>query len=161
MSEYDRFAEVYDTWTEASPAAQASAPFYVDTYLKASGVVVELGVGNGRIALEAARHGQTMIGVDVSAEMLSRCRTRAEAEGLSDRLRLLKADFRDFELDEPASLIALPYHSIGHLTTEDAKADAVRHVFSQLALGGRFIFDDFHYRPELADRFRQVELKGE
>lgn len=161
MLEYDRFAEIYEAWTEASTAARNSALFYVDVYLQTPGVVVELGVGTGRIALEAARRGRQMIGVDASAEMLSRCRARAEAAGLSDRLRLLEADFRDFELEHPPALIALPYHSIGHLTTEGEKVDAVRHVFEQLAPGGCFIFDDFHYRPELAERFRQVELKGE
>ncbi len=161
MLEYDRFAEIYEAWTEASAASRNSACFYVDVYLQTSGIVVELGVGTGRIALEAARRGREMIGVDANAEMLSRCRARAEAEGLSDRLRLLEADFRDFELEHPASLIALPYHSIGHLTSADEKAKAVRYVYDQLAPGGRFIFDDFHYRPELAERFRQVELKGE
>ncbi len=161
MLEYDRFAEIYEAWTEVSTAARESALFYVEAYLQTSGVVVELGVGTGRIALEAARRGREMIGVDANAEMLGRCRARAEAAGLSDRLRLHVADFRDFELEHPASLIALPYHSIGHLTTEDEKAEAVRHVFGQLAPGGRFIFDDFHYRPELAEQFRQVELKGE
>ncbi len=161
MIEYDRFAEIYEAWTDASKAARNSACFYVDVYLQTSGVVVELGVGTGRIALEAAQRGREMIGVDANAEMLSRCRARAEAAGVSDRLRLVEADFRDFELEHPASLIALPYHSIGHLTSEDEKAKAVRHVYDQLAPGGRFIFDDFHYRPELADRFRQVELKGE
>ena len=161
MPEYDRFSEIYEAWTEASSAARDSARFYVDLYLQTSGVVVELGVGTGRIALEAARRGREMIGVDANAEMLTRCRARAEAEGLSERIRLLEADFRSFELGHPASLIALPYHSIGHLTTVEEKADAVRHVFDQLAPGGRFIFDDFHYRPELAEQFRQVELKGE
>ncbi len=159
--EYDRFAEVYEAWTGTSTAASNSALFYVDAYLQTTGVAVELGVGTGRIALEAARRGRNMIGVDASAEMLSRCRVRAEAAGLSQRLRLLEADFRDFELDHPAALIALPYHSIGHLTTADEKAAAVGHVFDQLAPGGRFIFDDFHYRPELAEQFRRVELKAE
>ncbi len=161
MLEYDRFAEIYEAWTEASTAARNSAGFYVDVYLQTPGVVVELGVGTGRIALEAARRGREMIGVDASAEMLKRCRARAEAASVSDRLRLLEADFRSFELEHPASLIALPYHSIGHLTAEEEKTKAVRHVYDQLAPGGRFIFDDFNYRPELAERFRQVELKGE
>lgn len=161
MPEYDQFAQVYEAWTEASAAARQSAPFYVDLYLRTPGVVVELGVGNGRIALEAARRGREIVGVDASREMLSRCRARAEAAGLSDKIRLLEADFRNFELEHPAALITLPYHSIGHLTRRDDKADTVRRVYDQLAPGGRFIFDDFHYRPELADRFRQVELKGE
>jgi hypothetical protein len=78
-----------------------------------------------------------------------------------DRLTLLQGDFRSFVLPEPAALIALPYHSIGHLTSLDAKRDAVRHIHAQLRPGGRFIFDDFLMTPERLDQMRRVQLRAE
>ena len=53
-SEYDAFSEIYAVWTSTAPSAQQNLGFYVDAYLRAEGPVVELGVGDGRIAVEAA-----------------------------------------------------------------------------------------------------------
>ncbi len=159
-AQYDCFAEVYDVWTETAAAARSNRQFYVDAYLAAGGPVVELGVGDGRIAVEAAARGCRVIGVDVSPVMLRRCRQRAEEAGVGNRIELLEADFRTFHIDEAAALVTLPYHSIGHLTSLPAKEQVARHVFSQLRPGGRFIFDDFLMTPDAAARMRQVQLRA-
>ncbi|MBP6715988.1 MAG: methyltransferase domain-containing protein [Acidobacteria bacterium] len=160
-SEYERFADIYAVWTATAASAQANRDFYVDAYVAADGPVVELGVGDGRIAVEAAVRGRTMIGVDLSPAMLRLCRDRAARAGVSDRVSLIEADFRSFTLPEPAALIALPYHSLGHLQSLEAKRDAVRHIHTQLRPGGRFIFDDFVMTPEQIDRMRRVQLRAQ
>lgn len=159
--EYDRFAEIYDVWTETASSTSANLAFYLDAYAHAAGPVVELGVGDGRIALEAARQGRTITGVDLSAVMLARCRERAERNGVSAQVSLIEADFRTFVLPAPAALITLPYHSLGHLTSLDAKREAVRHIHTQLAPGGIFIFDDFRMTPARLAYMRQVQLRAE
>lgn len=159
-SEYDAFADIYAVWTRTAGSASANLPFYVDAYLEAGGPVVELGVGDGRIAVEAAGRGRAVIGVDASAAMLDRCRRRAEDAGVLERLTLQQADFRTFNLDEPAGLVALPYHSIGHLVALDAKRQTMRHIFSRLRPGGRFIFDDFLMTPTLIAQMREVQLRA-
>ena len=78
-----------------------------------------------------------------------------------DRLTLMHADFRSFTLETPAALIALPYHSIGHLLTLDDKRDALAQVFSQLRPGGRFVFDDFLVTPDLIEQMRRTQLRAE
>lgn len=161
MPEYDRFADIYDVWTTTAASAQANLKFYLDAYRAADGVIVELGVGDGRIAIEAATQGRTIVGVDLSAVMLARCRERAERAGVQGRLALVQADFRSFRLDEPAALIALPYHSLGHLPALDDKRAALGHIFSQLRPGGRFVFDDFRMTPALLAQMRQVQLRAE
>jgi SAM-dependent methyltransferase len=158
--EYDRFADIYDVWTETAASTQANLRFYVDAYLAAQGPVVELGVGDGRIAVHAATRGCSVIGVDASSAMLDLCRARATRAGVTDRVDLRQADFRDFTLTEPADLIALPYHSIGHLTTLDDKRRALHQVFTQLRPGGRFIFDDFLMTPALITHMRQMQLRA-
>lgn len=160
-NEYDRFAEIYQVWTDTAASTPANLPFYVDAYVNEPGPVVELGVGDGRIAVAAALRGQSVIGVDLSVPMLDRCRQRAERAGVLDRLTLVHADFRDFQLAEPASLIALPYHSLGHLVALADKRRAIAQVFSQLRPGGRFVFDDFLMTPSLAAHMRQVQLRAE
>ena len=160
-AEYDRFADIYAVWTETAASSRANLAFYVDAYLAVDGLVVELGVGDGRIAVQAAAQGRDIIGVDLSSVMLARCRRRAEEAGVLDRLTLVHADFRDFQLEGPASLIALPYHSLGHLLTLGEKRQALAHVYSQLRPGGLFIFDDFLMTPALMDHMRRVQLRAE
>ncbi len=158
--EYDRFAEIYGVWTDTASSTQANLPFYVDAYLAADGPVVELGVGNGRIAVAAATRGCRVIGVDASTAMLDLCAARAADARVADRLDLRHADFRDFTLSEPAELIALPYHSIGHLTSLEEKRCALLQVLTQLRPGGRFVFDDFLMTPASMGHMRQVQLRA-
>lgn len=159
-AEYDRFSDIYGVWTDTAASAPGTLAFYVDAYLAAEGSVVELGVGDGRIAVEAATRGRAIIGVDVSSAMLERCRRRATAAGVLGRLTLLQADFRSFELEASAGLIALPYHSLGHLLTLDDKRSALTHIYHQLRPGGHFIFDDFLMTPALMDHMRRVQLRA-
>lgn len=160
-SEYDSFADIYAAWTGTAASARANLPFYVDEYLGAGGAVVELGVGDGRIAVAAAARGCTVTGVDLSSAMLDICRRRAAAAGVLGRLTLINADFRRVELSAPADLIALPYHSLGHATTLEDKRRTLAHVFSLLRPGGRFVFDDFLMTADLVAHMRGVQLRAE
>jgi SAM-dependent methyltransferase len=159
--DYERFADIYGVWTATAGSTRANKAFYVEAYAAAAGPVVELGVGDGRIVVDAAARGKAIIGVDRSPAMLQLCRERAERAGVLDRLTLLEADFRTFALTEPAGLIALPYHSLGHLTTLADKRDALRNIHAQLRPGGRFVFDDFFMTPARLDQMRRVQLRAE
>lgn len=160
-AEYDAFADIYSVWTDTAASTRANLAFYVDAYVGAAGPVVELGVGDGRIAVTAAARGRDIVGVDLSASMLELCRQRAAQAGVADRVRLIQADFRGFRLDEPAALIALPYHSIGHVLSVHEKRHVLDQVFRQLRPGGQFIFDDFLATPDLIAHMRRVQLRAE
>jgi SAM-dependent methyltransferase len=147
---YDAFADIYGVWTATAPTAQRNLPFYVEACVETPGPVVELGVGDGRIAVEVARRGKAITGVDSSAEMLKRCRARAEAAGVAHLLTLIQADFRDFTLPEPAALITIPFHTIGHLLTLEDKRAGLSHIFEELAPGGQLMFDHFVFNAEVA-----------
>ncbi len=159
-AEYDTFADIYEAWTASAPVTTRNLPFYVELYRGTPGLAVELGVGNGRIAIEAAKAGKPVTGVDSSAEMLRLCRARAQAAGVLDRLTLLQADMRDFTLPQPAELITIPFHTIGHLVTMDDKRAGLRRIYSQLAPGGRLVFDHFVFNPEAA-RHGGITLRDE
>ena len=74
MGLYDRIAAIYDPW---SRSVTEDVAFYVDHALAAGGPVVELAVGTGRIAIQIARAGVTVIGVDSSPGMLAVARSAA------------------------------------------------------------------------------------
>lgn len=147
---YDDFADIYDVWCESAPITRRNHAFYLRRLLACPGPVVELGVGNGRICIEVARRDKAIVGIDSSTAILDLCRQRSEAAGVAGLLRLVQADFREFVLPEPAELIVLPFHSLGHLLTDDDKLRALRTVRSQLVPGGRFIFDHFIFDPDFA-----------
>jgi len=161
VSDYDSFADIYAVWTETAASTPANLAFYLDRYARTDGPIVELGVGDGRIVVPAASAGRNVTGVDLSPRMLDLCRDRARHAGVLDRLTLIQADFRTFVLAEPAALITLPYHSLGHLQTLDDKRDACRHVWSQLRPGGQFIVDDFFMTSALIAQMRRVQLRAE
>lgn len=159
--EYDRFAGVFGVWAATAGSTAANRTFYLDAYAAAGeGPVVEMGVGDGRLILEAARAGRSMHGVEGSEAMLAVCRERAEKAGLLDRITLIHADFTTFALPEPATLITMPYHTMPHLLEPATKLAALRQIHRQLRPGGQFLYDDFVIRPEAIDRMRQVQLRA-
>ena len=161
ITEYDVFADIYTIWANTAPAAAHNLPFYVEICRETAGLVAELGVGDGRIAVEVAKMGKLIIGVDSSTEMLHRCLARAQAAGVLNLLTLIHADFRDFSLPRPADLITIPYHTIGHLVTMGDKRAGLRRIFSQLAPGGRLVFDHFVFDPDAAARSSAATLRAE
>jgi len=145
MNEYDSLAKVYDIWSTGDPAYFPSHDFYVDICLRLNtdAYIVELGIGTGRIAIDVAKGGRSILGVDVSPAMLELCRKKAKIANVSDRVRLIQDDIKLFKLQKKANLIILPFRSIGHLLTLDEKKSAFTQIFHNLSPGGEFVFD--HY----------------
>ncbi len=113
MSAYQPFAPLYDRW---SAHITEDVPFYVELAGETEGLLVELAVGNGRVAIPVARAtGRTLVGIDLEPAMLAQARERVEAAGVE--LDLREGDMRDLELDEPAGLIYVPFRSLLHLPT--------------------------------------------
>lgn len=54
--------------------------------------VIDLGCGDGRIVIAAAREGATGLGVDIDAELIRKARENAREAGVSDKVMFLKQD---------------------------------------------------------------------
>src|SRR5262247_2020093 len=113
MSWDEAFASHYDDW---SAHMTADVAFYISLALQADGPLVELAIGNGRVAIPIAQAtGRRVIGIDSSPAMLAQARQRAAEAGVDIELR--EGDLREFALDEPAGLIYCPFRSLLHLPT--------------------------------------------
>jgi SAM-dependent methyltransferase len=146
MSSYDAFALIYDEW---SAHMTDDVPFYVELAREAEGPLVELAVGNGRVAIPVAREtGRAVIGIDSSPAMLALARERASAAGVV--LDLREGDLRELELDEPAGLVYCPFRSLLHLPTWGDKRTVFERVAASLAPGGRFAWNAFVFDPHVA-----------
>jgi SAM-dependent methyltransferase len=152
VSDYDAFARVYDDW---SSHMTEDVDFYVSLAAEAKGPVVELAVGNGRVAVPiVARTGRRVIGIDVSAAMLEGARARAAAAGVEVDLRL--GDMRELALGEATDLVICPFRSLLHLPTRDDRRRVFRRVSAVLVRGGRFAWNAFVFDTGIA-----AEIGGE
>jgi len=148
VSVYDPFAAVYDDW---SAHMTEDVPFYVQLARETDGPLVELAVGNGRVAIPVAREtGRPVLGIDASAAMLEQARERADAAGVE--LELRQGDMRDLELDEHAGLIYVPGRSLLHLPTWADRRRVFERVYASLRPGGRFAWNAFVFDPRIATR---------
>jgi SAM-dependent methyltransferase len=146
VSEYDAWAPVYDAWATDMTEDVAH---YVSLAREADGPIVELMVGSGRVAIEVVREtGKPVLGIDSSHAMLEIARERSA--GLPLELRL--GDVREFELEESAALIYVPFRSLLHLHGWQEKRDVFQRVARSLRPGGRFAFNAFVFSHTIAAR---------
>jgi ubiquinone/menaquinone biosynthesis C-methylase UbiE len=146
MSAYDAFAPIYD---RLAAGMIEDVDFYVALAEEATGPVVELAVGTGRIAIPIAeRTGRRVIGIDVSTAMLDVARSRAVEAGVE--LDLRHGNMLDFTLDERTDLIICPARSMLHLRDHDERATAMRCTRDVLVPGGRFAWNAFAFDPKVA-----------
>jgi SAM-dependent methyltransferase len=145
----EEFSQRYDEW---SANMTADIPFYVGLARQAVGPLVELAVGNGRVAVPVAlATGRTVIGIDTSPSMLAQARTRAAEAGVE--LDLREGDMRDIVLVEPAGLIYCPFRALLHLPTWADRRRTFERVAASLRPGGRFAWNAFAFDHQIAIRF--------
>jgi len=142
----ERFSERYDEW---AAHMTADVPFYVELARDSEGPIVELAVGNGRVAVPVAQAtGRRVIGLDTSPTMLEQARANADAAGADLDLRL--ADMRALELAEPAGFVYCPFRALLHLPTWADRRRVFERVAASLRPGGRFAWNAFAFDHHVA-----------
>ncbi len=90
---------------------EPSAPEVVEAMLRLAGVgrddvVYDLGCGDGRIVIAAAKRGARAVGVDIDPQRIREARANARSAGVEDRVELRVGDL--FETDvRPATVVML------------------------------------------------------
>jgi SAM-dependent methyltransferase len=148
MSWDEAFADRYDEW---SAGMTEDVAFYVGLAREADGPLVELAVGNGRVAVPVAQAtGRVVIGIDSSPAMLEQARRGAREARVE--LDLHEGDMRDLALDEPAALIYCPARALLHLPTWADRRRTFERVAASLRPGGRFAWNAFAFDHAVAGR---------
>ena len=146
MSWPEAFALRYEDW---SAQMTEDVPFYVELAREADGLLVELAVGTGRVAIPVAREtGRRVVGIDSSPSMLEQARAGAAEAGVELDLRL--GDMRDLELEEAAALIYCPFRALLHLPTWADRRRTFERVAASLRPDGRFAWNAFAFDHEIA-----------
>jgi demethylmenaquinone methyltransferase/2-methoxy-6-polyprenyl-1,4-benzoquinol methylase len=102
--------------------------------------VLYVGVGRGEEALEAARRGADVTGLDCSPAMLDRFRGSLDADGLS--ARVVVGDL--FAHSAPrGGYDCIAAHFVLNVFPRDVVREALGHLAAQLRPGGRIVVADF------------------
>ena len=152
MSWDEGFSYRYEEWASHMTADVA---FYVALAQQADGPLVELAIGNGRVAIPVAQAtGRKVIGIDSSPTMLEQARRGAREAGVE--LDLIEGKMQDLALAEPAALIYCPFRALLHLPTWADRRRTFERVAASLLPGGRFAWNAFAFDHRLAVQFDGV-----
>jgi 2-polyprenyl-3-methyl-5-hydroxy-6-metoxy-1,4-benzoquinol methylase len=116
---------------------------YIEQIFRRNGVspslAADLGCGTGSFCMEMAKRGYEMIGIDLSAEMLSCARQKALEAGAD--ILYLNQDMTEFELYGTVDAITCLMDSVNYVTYKSDLKRLFRLVNNYLNPGGLFVFD--------------------
>jgi SAM-dependent methyltransferase len=107
--------------------------------LSPGGAVLDLCCGPGRHALEFARRGYSVTGVDRTATYLEDAAKRAADEGL--QVEFIEADMCDFVREGAFDAAINMFTSFGYTENPDDDLKILRKVYKSLKPNGRFLID--------------------
>lgn len=139
---YRSFAEVYDVLTQ--DVAYQKRCDYVEKLMKKfldkkPELVVDLACGTGTVAIEMAKRGYDMTGIDASQEMLGVAVQKAKTEQLD--ILFLNQTMQEFELYGTVDVILCLLDSVNYLLDREDLEQCLHWVHNYLNPGGLFIFD--------------------
>ena len=157
---WDDYAAFYD-WENAQTVQRRDVRFWQRLASAASGRVLELGCGTGRIAIPVARSGTRVTGIDRSAPMLDRARAkRALCRGLVG-VDFVRGDIRRLPFrTRQFGLVMAPYGILQSLVRERDLSETLASVARVLEPGGRFGIDLVPDLPEWSEYRARKTLSG-
>ena len=141
MNEYDdttygdRIAEAYDELFPEYDPASIELLFE----LARGGPALELGIGTGRIALPLHERGVAVNGIDASAAMLSKLRSKKHGT----EIEVLTTTFAEFKIDERFQLIYVVFNTFFGLLTQEEQVRCLKSVSYHLTRDGVFLIEVF------------------
>jgi len=101
--------------------------------------ILDLACGWGRHAIELARRGHTVTGIDLSRVMLDEAKRRADKANVT--VKWLCMDMREIDFRDEFDVAINMFTSFGYFVDETENAKVLEKVFHSLVSGGRFLLD--------------------
>jgi SAM-dependent methyltransferase len=153
---WDEYAPFYD-WENARTLGRRDVPFWRRVARQASGRVLELGCGTGRVTLPLAKAGVSIVGVDRSSQMLDRLRRRTRRTPVD----IVRADIRALPFASRTFSMAIAPYGILQSLLDDADLRAtLDSVACVLPAGATFGIDLVPDVPNWREYSNKVQLKG-
>jgi SAM-dependent methyltransferase len=135
-------------------------PMYLEL-AKSHDILLECGIGTGRIAIPLAASGKTVYGIDNSRAMLAHLSKKLSEQPsvIRDRVYPIEADMRDFALGHQFSFIYIPYSTFNYLLSLKDQKNSLEAIRRHLAEGGIAVFEvlSFSYHPDWLDNIKSEE----
>ena len=113
--------------------------FYKNVAVENGGKVLELACGTGRLLVPIRRSGVDIEGLDISADMLSICRQKLEAENLTATLH--KQDMLSFDTGQQYQTIIISGGSFQLIEEINDAMALLKRICDHLHPGGQFVVD--------------------
>jgi SAM-dependent methyltransferase len=121
---------------------------YRDFAAGASGPILELGCGTGRVLIPLAREGHQITGLELSPAMLKRAQVRVDEAGVNNRVNLIQGDMRDFRIASQFALAIIPINTFMHCYDTEQQLSCLRCTRGHLRSGGQLVVDIYHPDPQ-------------
>ena len=138
----DAFADVYDEWYGDVTDVAATAA-RVRELAGSTGSVLELGVGTGRLAFPLAERGLNVTGIDASAAMLTKARTRATEAAGDGGVEVILGDMVEDLPAGPFDVALIAYNTIFNLIDAERQSRCFHEVAGRLTDRGCFVVEAF------------------
>ncbi len=112
--------------------------------------VVELGCGSGRLLAPLVAAGNRVVGVDSSAAMLDRARTRLQSAILRGDITVVHGNMQDLSelVAGPFDLVIIPLNGLLHVDEPMAQRRVLKQAARALRPGGLLAVDVLHAIPD-------------
>ena len=138
VENYQRLASFYDDFYGSGVSDYGGFLAATENYFRRPiKAVLDLACGTGLLTRQLAARAETVVGLDVSEEMLQQARSRTT----TDNIRYVHHDFRNFSLDETFDAAVCGGDSLNYVETVAEASDVFRCVHRHLRPGGFFVFD--------------------
>ena len=125
-------------------------PFYIELAHEQGGKALELGVGTARLAIQLARAGIEVWGIDNSTYMLNAAKEnlKKESSEVRNRVHLKLADVKIFDLEERFDFVYFPSTSFDHIINRETQFTSLLNIKKHINKGGIYAFDIVNF-PDL------------
>jgi SAM-dependent methyltransferase len=127
----------------------------IKQYKPDSRTILDIGCGTGRHAMEFAKHGYEVTGIDSSIQMIDIAKQRLNCNvPLSNPPVFYQSDARNFNLDRQYDVVVSLFHVISYQATDMDLEQAFTTIKSHMKNNALFIFDIWygpavlHQKPE-------------
>lgn len=163
MWEYAQDASIarnYDADLEGTPLLKVDLDFFRE-HCPASGRLLDLGCGTGRLSIPAAQEGRWVVAVDLSPRMLEVVGKKArEASVIVHRLAVNIVEL-DCLADASFDHVACLFSTLGLVEGRENRIQVLRHAYRLLRPGGVFVLHVHNRWMHLGTRFgRQMLFKN-
>lgn len=158
MTQISKYEQQYQEHSACCGEPSPEITTFFEAYEKPDAKVLDLGCGQGRDALLIARHGHSVLGLDISETGIRQMTEAATTEGLD--VRGIVADIVELALTETFDVVVLD--RVLHMLPLLVRIETLKRVLSYVAADGTVLIADIpSNKPALKEVFEKDECSWE